>query len=77
MLDQFVLDRGQEVEKNTLNKDIRNLNAFLSWAAKNRFMSSGIEIKKVKVAQKPVAALSPQQVRDLLTAASNRVEVPP
>jgi len=77
VLDQFVLDRGQEVEKNTLNKDIRNLNAFLSWAAKNRFMSTGIEIKKVKVAQKPVAALSPQQVRDLLTAASNRVEVPP
>jgi hypothetical protein len=30
MLDQFILDRGQEVKKNTLNKDIRNLNAFLN-----------------------------------------------
>jgi integrase len=69
-LDQFILDRGQEVEKNTLNKDIRNLNAFLTWATKNRFVASGVEIKKVKVAQKPVVALSPQQVRDLLTAAS-------
>lgn len=70
VLDQFVLDRGQEVEKNTLNKDIRNLNAFLAWAVRNRFLVSGLEVRKVKVAQKPVVALSPQQVRDLLTAAS-------
>jgi integrase len=70
VLDQFILDRGQEVGRNTLNKDIRNLNAFLSWAAKNHFVSSGLAVKKVKVAQKPVAALSPQQVRDLLAAAS-------
>jgi len=70
VLDQFILDRGREVEKNTLNKDIRNLSAFLNWAARNRFVVSGLEIKKVKVAQKPVAALSPQQVRDLLTATS-------
>jgi len=69
-LDQFILDRGQEVEKNTLNKDIRNLNAFLNWAGKNRFVVAGLEIKKVKVAQKPVVAFSPRQVRDLLTAAS-------
>jgi integrase len=70
VLDQFILDRGREVEKNTLNKDVRNLNAFLSWASRNRFVVSGLEIKKVRVAQKPVVALSPQQVRDLLTAAS-------
>jgi integrase len=63
------LDRGQEVEKNTLNKDIRNLNAFLTRAAKNRSVVSDLEVKKVQVAQKAVAALSPQQVRDLLTAA--------
>jgi integrase len=69
-LDQFVLDRRQEVEKNTLNKDIRNLNAFLNWAGKNRFAAAGLEIKKVKVAQKPVVALSAQQVRDLLAATS-------
>jgi integrase len=70
VLDQFILGRGQEVEKDTLNKDIRNLNAFLNWATRNRFVSTGLEIKKVKVAQKPVAALSPQQVRVLLAAAS-------
>jgi integrase len=33
-------------------------------------VGAGLEVKKVKVAQKLVAALSPQQVRDLLAAAS-------
>ena len=69
-LDAFVLKRSEEVEKNTLNKDVCNLKAFLNWAVKNRLVTSGLEIRKVKVAQKPVVALSPQQVRDLLTAAS-------
>jgi len=39
-LDTFVLKRGEEVGKNTLNKDIRNLHAFLNWAVKNRFVAS-------------------------------------
>ena len=69
-LDMFVLKRSGEVEKNTLNKDIANLRAFLNWAAKNRFVACGLEIKKIKVPQKPVVALSVQQVRDLLAAAS-------
>jgi integrase len=70
VLDQFILDRSQEVQKSTLNKDIRNLNAFLNWAAKNRFIAVGLQVKKVKVPQKPVIALSPGQVKDLLSAAS-------
>jgi integrase len=69
-LDAFVLKRSEEVGKNTLNKDIRNIKAFLNWAVKNHFVVSGLEIKKVKVPQKPVTALSVRQVRDLLTAAS-------
>ena len=69
-MDQFILDRGREVSRTTLNKDIRNLHAFLNWAVKNRFVAAGLEIKKVKVAQKPVTALSPPQVRDLLTVAA-------
>ena len=64
----FVLRRSEEVGKNTLNKDIRNVHAFLNWATKNRFVASGLEIKKVKVPQKPVVSLSPKQVRDLLIA---------
>jgi integrase len=70
VLDQFILDRGREVSRTTLNKDIRNLAAFLNWATHSRFVASGLEIKKVKVAQKPVTALSPQQVKDLLAVAS-------
>jgi integrase len=69
-LDAFVLKRSEEVEKNTLNKDIANLRAFLNWAVRNRFVASDLEVKKVKVPQKPVVALSVQQVRDLLTTAS-------
>lgn len=69
-LDKFILDRGSEVKKTTLNKDIRNLNAFLHWAVKNRFIAPGLEVKKVKVAQKPVAALTAQQVRTLLSTIS-------
>lgn len=60
-LDTFVLRRSEEVKKNTLNKDIRNLHAFLIWAVKNRFVTSGLEVKKVKVPQKPVVSLSPKQ----------------
>jgi integrase len=69
-LDAFVLKRSEEVQKNTLNKDIKNLRAFLNWAARNRLVASGLEIKKVKVPQKPVTALSVPQVRELLAAAS-------
>jgi hypothetical protein len=48
-VDTFVLNRSEEVGGNTLNKDIRNVHAFLNWATKNRFVTSGQEIKKVKV----------------------------
>jgi integrase len=67
-LEAFVLRRGARVAKSTLNKDIANLHAFVAWAAKNRFVASGLEIKKVRVAQNPVVALSPKQVRNLLLA---------
>jgi hypothetical protein len=66
-LDKFVLGRGSEVKETTLNKDIRNLNAFLHWAVKNRLIAPGLEVKKIKVAQKPVTALTPQQARTLLS----------
>jgi len=69
-LDTFVLERGKEVKKDTLNKDIRNIGAFLNWAVKNRYVASGLEIKKVKVSQKPVIALAPQQVGNLIKLVS-------
>jgi integrase len=69
-LDAFVLKCSEEVDKSTLNKDITNLRAFLKWAARNRCVATGLEIKKVKVPQKPVIALSVRQVRELLAAAA-------
>ncbi len=68
-LDTFVLKRSEEVGKNTLNKDIRNIKAFLNWVVKNRFVAPGLEVKKVKVAQKLVTSLSPQQVGELISVA--------
>ena len=50
-LDDFVLKRSEEVGRNTLNKDIRNTHAFLTWAGRNRLLASGLEVKKVEVAQ--------------------------
>jgi integrase len=70
-LDTFVLERGKEVKRDTLNKDIRNISAFLNWGVKNRYVPSGLEIKKVRVSQKPVIALSPQQVRNLIMLVSD------
>jgi integrase len=69
-LDTFVLKRSGEIKKNTLNKDIKNLHAFLKWAAKNRFVAPDLKIKKVKVAPKSVTSLSAQQVKKLITIAS-------
>jgi integrase len=69
-LDTFVLKRGEEIGKNTLNKDIKNLHAFLKWASKNRFVAPDLKIKKVRVAPKPVTSLSAQQVKKLITIAS-------
>ncbi len=71
VLDKFILKRGEEVGKNTLNKDIRNLGAFLNWAIKNRYVPPDLVVKRVKVQQKSVQALSPQQVQALVTAASD------
>ncbi len=47
------------------------MGAFLNWAAKNRYVAPDLVLKRVKVQQKPVQALSPQQVKDLITAASD------
>ncbi|MHC4702735.1 MAG: hypothetical protein ACYTFQ_19400, partial [Planctomycetota bacterium] len=37
-IDKFILDRGREVKRSTLNKDIRNLKTFVNWCRKNRYL---------------------------------------
>ena len=46
-LDNFVLKRSVEIGKNTLNKDIKNLHAFLKWASKKRFVAPDLKVKKL------------------------------
>ena len=67
-VDEFILRRGQEIKRSTLNKDIRNLKAFTHWCRKNRYLNGEIEIRLVKEDEKPVKSLSTVQIRKLLSA---------
>ncbi len=44
-LDKFILQRGKEVSRPTLNKDIRNLKTFINWCKKKRYINNEIEIR--------------------------------
>jgi integrase len=67
-IDKFILDRGKEVKRSTLNKDIRNLKAFIHWCRKNRYVNGKIEIKLLKEDERPVKSLTHTQIRKLLSA---------
>ena len=38
-IDKFILQRGTEVSRPTLNKDIRNLRTFINWCGGNRYLN--------------------------------------
>jgi len=65
-IDRFILRRGDEVKRSTLNKDIRNLKAFVKWCRKNRYVNGEIEIKLLKEDEKPVKTLTCTQIKKLL-----------
>ena len=67
-IDKFILDRGKEIERTTLNKDLRNLKAFVHWCRKNRYLNGEIEITLLKEDERPVKSLSTVQIRKLLSA---------
>ena len=67
-IDKFILDRGKEVKRSTLNKDIRNLKAFVRWCKKNRYLNGDIELSMLKEDERPVKSLSGTQIQELLTA---------
>jgi len=69
IIDQFILQRGHEVQRATLNKDIRNLKAFVNWCRENRYLNGELEIKELKLEEKPVKSLNDTQVKNLLKAA--------
>jgi integrase len=67
-IDRFILERGREVKRSTLNKDIRNLKAFIHWCRKNRYANGEIEIRQVKEDERPVKSLTNTQIKKLLSA---------
>ena len=67
-IDTFILDRGKEVKRSTLNKDISNLKAFVNWCRANRYLNGDIKIKLLKEDERPVKSLNTTQIKQLLSA---------
>jgi len=57
-IDKFILERDKEVVRPRLNKDIRNLKAFLDWCRENRYLNREREIKLLKENERPLKFLS-------------------
>jgi integrase len=66
-IDEFILERGKEVKRSTLNKDIRNLKAFVNWCRENRYLNGDIKLKLLKEDERPVKFLSSTQIQELLS----------
>jgi len=69
VIDDFILKRSPEVKRATLNKDLRNLKTFVYWCRKNRYLNGQLEIKELKVDERPVKSLNDAQVKNLLKSA--------
>ncbi|MBC8467972.1 MAG: site-specific integrase [Planctomycetes bacterium] len=67
-IDKFILERGNEVIRSTVNKDIRNLRAFINWCRENRYVNGEIKIQELKEDERPVKSLSNTQIKKLLSA---------
>lgn len=69
IIDQFILQRGSEVKRPTLNKDIRNLKTFINWCRENRYLNGNLKIRELKEDERPIKSLNDGQIKNLLTAA--------
>ena len=68
VMDKFILKRGAEVTRPTLNKDIRNLKTFVNWCKKKRYINNEIELRELKEEEKPVKSLNDAEIKTLLKA---------
>ena len=66
-LDRYILERGKEVKRATLNKDIRNLKAFIHWCEQKKYTNGNLKIKLLKEEDRPVKSLYISQTRQLLS----------
>jgi len=71
VIDNFILHRSPEVKRATLNKDLRNLKTFTIWCRKNRYLNGQLEIKELKLEERPVKSLNNTQVKKLLKSAES------
>ena len=66
--DGYISRRAAVISPHTLNKDIRNLKAFVGWARKARYITAEIELHKVKAPPIHHKALTTEQIRWLFSA---------
>ena len=69
VIDKFILQRGGEVKRPTLNKDIRNLKTFINWCRENKYLNGNLKIKELKEDERPVKSLNDIQIKKLLKTA--------
>jgi len=67
-IDNFILQRGTEVKRTTLNKDIRNLKTFINWCRENRYLNGNLKLKELKEEERPVRSLNGTEIKNLLKA---------
>jgi len=68
-IDKFILQRGSEVKRSTLNKDIRNLKTFVNWCREKRYLNGSLKIRELKEDERPVKSLNDAQVKKLMLVA--------
>lgn len=68
VMDKFILERGTEVKRPTLNKDIRNLKTFINWCKEKRYLNGDLKLRELKVEEKPVRSLNESEIKQLLKA---------
>lgn len=66
--DKYILERGTEVKRPTLNKDIRNLKTFINWCRENRYLNRNLKLKELKEEEKPVRSRNEAEIKTLLKA---------
>lgn len=71
-VDKFILKRGKQVGRFTLNKDISNLKAFLNWGKRKKYIIEDVSVQKLKVEDKEVKPLNKRQVSNLLIASKQQ-----
>lgn len=71
VIDKFILERGTEVKRPTLNKDIRNIKTFVIWCREQRYLNGNLKLKELKVEERPVKSLNNTQIKNLLKAATS------